>query len=73
MIMENLHTLSLIKDAYEKVQELNFERYINELDKVSLYVKNFAFNQVLEKLGLHLMRNLPMKHLSIALWVNGVL
>lgn len=56
MIMENLHTLSLIKDAYEKVQELNFERYINELDKVSLYVKNRAFNQVLEKLGLHLMR-----------------
>ena len=59
--MKNSHTLSLINEAFEKVQEFNYKVYINELDKLSQNISNkravgekHVINRILEKLGLHL-------------------
>jgi len=59
--MKNSHTLSLINEAFEKVQKFNYKVYINELDKLSQNISNkravgekYVINRILEKLGLHL-------------------
>ena len=59
--MKNSHTLSLINEAFEKVQEFNYKVFINELDKLSQNISNkravgekHVINRILEKLGLHL-------------------
>lgn len=33
--MKGSHTLSLINEAFEKVQEFNYKRYINEIENIS--------------------------------------
>ncbi|MGC8691084.1 MAG: FkbM family methyltransferase [Caldisericum sp.] len=49
------HTVLLIEDAFEKVQEFNFRRYLDELPHASLYARSRVVNQTLERFGLHLM------------------
>lgn len=56
------HTLSLINEAFEKIQEFNYKRYTKELDNKSLNASNVhsrwqkhKVNQILEKFGFHLM------------------
>jgi hypothetical protein len=63
--MKNSHTLSLINEAFEKVQEFSYKRYINELNTASqkihlrraihLFNRFLRVNQILEKLSLQLM------------------
>ena len=60
--MKNVHTALLIDEAFEKVQEFNYKRYISELEnifqnipKTSSSGQKRKVNQILEKFGFHLM------------------
>jgi len=60
--MGNSHTSKLIEEAFEKVQEFNYKRYINEIENISHNIPKTSssgakhkVNQILEKFGFHLM------------------
>jgi FkbM family methyltransferase len=60
--MKNSHTLSLISEAFEKAQKFNYERYTSEIENISQNIPNVRssrqkhkVNQILERIGLHLM------------------
>jgi hypothetical protein len=56
--MKNSHTLSLIEETFEKIQEFNYKRYIKELENISqeIHLRGLKamVNQILGKFGLHL-------------------
>ena len=59
--MENInsHTVELIEEAFEKVQEFNYKRYLEDLNTPVLQntrTKKHPVNQILEKFGLHIIR-----------------
>jgi FkbM family methyltransferase len=69
--MKNLHALSLIEEAFEKIQEFNYKRYISELGIKSQNISNKSsskqkhkVNQILEKFGLHLMHKSAVDELE---------
>jgi FkbM family methyltransferase len=60
--MKNSHTLLIIEEAFQKTQEFNYKRYISELGIKYQNISNKSssgqkhkVNQILEKIGLHLM------------------
>ena len=60
--MKNVHIALLIDEAFEKVQEFNYKRYISELENISQNIpktsssgQKHKVNQILEKFGFHLM------------------
>jgi len=62
MFSEESHTLSLIEEAFEKVQEFNYKAYTSELYQLSQSMSNkrireykYVINRILENFGLHLM------------------
>lgn len=57
--MNNSHTLSLIKETFQKIQEFNYSAYENRLKTLSKNPKPIEtrlnlVNKILEKFGLHL-------------------
>ncbi len=59
--MKNSHTLSLINEALEKIQEFNYKRYINEFGNISQNNsktnssgQRYIVNRILENFGFHL-------------------
>jgi methyltransferase, FkbM family len=59
--MENInsHTVELIEEAFEKVQEFNYKRYLEDLNTPVLQnirTKKHPVNQIFEKFGLHIIR-----------------
>jgi FkbM family methyltransferase len=59
--MENInsHTVELIEEAFNKVQEFNYKRYLEDLNTPVLQnirVKKHPVNQILEKFGFHIIR-----------------
>jgi len=55
----NSHTVELIEEAFEKVQEFNYKRYLEDLNTPVLQnirAKKHPVNQILEKFGFHIIR-----------------
>jgi FkbM family methyltransferase len=58
--MKNSHTLLIIEEAFQKTQEFNYKRYIEEISNLGNSSKKnrlrkHPVNQILETFGLHLM------------------
>ena len=71
MLTEKSHILSLIDDAFKKVQEFSYERYLKSLKDTSRRISlqkllryGHLVNLVLEKFGLHLMYKSVFKELE---------
>jgi len=69
--MGKLHTSKLIEEAFERVQEFNYRRFIDEirnisgnLPKGSLSRKRHIINQFLERFGLHLIYKSALEELQ---------
>ena len=61
--MKNSHTFSLIEEAFQKVQEFNYKKYVNRLEEASQNSSKInpgggkhIVNKILERFNLHLMR-----------------
>ena len=59
--MENInsHTVELIEEAFNKVQEFNYKRYLENLNTPVLQnirPKKHPVNRILEKFGFHIIR-----------------
>ena len=59
--MENInsHTVELIEEAFNKVQEFNYKRYLEDLNTPVLQnirAKKHPVNQILEKFGFHIIK-----------------
>lgn len=59
--MSGSHTLSLLDEAFEKVQEFNYKRYVKQIESMSKHIPKTNLNklkqkvnQILERIGLHL-------------------
>jgi len=55
----NSHTVELIEEAFEKVQEFNYKRYLEDLNTPVLQnirTKKHPINQILEKFRFHIIR-----------------
>jgi hypothetical protein len=55
----NSHTVELIEEAFNKVQEFNYKRYLEDLNTPVLQntrTKKLPVNQILERFGLHIIR-----------------
>jgi len=70
MLSEKSHILSLIDDAFKKVQEFSYERYLKSLKDTSRRISlqkllryGHLVNLVLEKFGLHLMYKSKLEEL----------
>lgn len=68
--MKSSHTFSLIEEAFAKIQEFNYKRYIDELENTCQNTPNvrssgrkYKVNQILEKFGFHLMHENKLKEL----------
>jgi hypothetical protein len=67
----NSHTRMLIEEAFRKVQEFNYKKYIEELNiPVPQYirVKKHPANQILEKFGFHIIRKSLLDNLESNLY-----
>jgi FkbM family methyltransferase len=69
--MKYSHTALLVEEAFEKVQEFNYKRDLNELEDVSQNPSRISpsggkhvINRILEKLGLHLMYKSVLEELQ---------
>jgi hypothetical protein len=74
--MRNSHVFSLIEEAFEKVQEFNYKRYINELNRVpqEIYLRGLKVivNKILGKFGFHLMYKNKLEELiALNYWKMG--
>jgi FkbM family methyltransferase len=63
----NSHTRALIEEAFRKVQEFNYKKYIEELNKPipqNRRLRKHPVNEILEMFGLHLIRKSLLNELE---------